>query len=89
MLFEASLIGQNATQKPSLVDWSIPRYAGAINAKRQFGIDVQTGATRTAQNSIETISGATIRMSWESTSYQRALVQAGILKETDVIIGRF
>ena len=86
---EKSLIGQNATQMTSLVDWSIPRYAGAINDKRQFGVDVQTGATRTAQNSIDTISGATVRMSRESTSYQRALVRAGILRETDVIIGRF
>jgi len=34
-------------------------------------------------------SGATVRISRESTSYQRALVEAGILDESDVVIGRF
>jgi hypothetical protein len=86
---EASLIGQNATEKTSLVDWSISRYAGAINEQNQFGVDVTTGATRTVQDSIDGISGATVRMSREATSYQRALVEAGILEEEDVIIGRF
>ncbi|WP_242975173.1 hypothetical protein [Anaerovirgula multivorans] len=86
---EASLKGQDATEKTSLIDWSIPRYAGGINEQNQFGIDVESGATRTVQDSIDGISGATVRMSRESTSYQRALVNAGILDESDVIIGRF
>jgi opacity protein-like surface antigen len=86
---EEDLIGQDATQKTSLVDWSVPRYAGAVNEDNVFGVDVEAGATRTVQNSIDTISGATVRISRESTSYQRALVQAGIISEADVIIGRF
>ncbi|TVQ38109.1 MAG: hypothetical protein EA384_10200 [Spirochaetaceae bacterium] len=84
-----SLIGQDATSKTSLVDWSIERYAGAINENNVFGVDVATGATRTVQNSFDGISGATVRISREATSYQRALVDAGILDESDVIIGRF
>lgn len=84
-----SLIGQDATQKTSLVDWSNSRYAGAINDQNQFGVDVQTGATRTVQDSLDGISGATVRISRESTSYQRALVNAGIVSEDEVIIGRF
>lgn len=72
---EKSLIGQDATKLTSLIDWSKSRYARAINDKNQFGIDVK--------------SGATVRMSREATSYQRALVAAGILSEEDVIIGRF
>jgi hypothetical protein len=86
---EQWLIGKDATQVTSLVDWSVPRYAGAINDKNQFGIDVASGATRTVQNSIDGISGATVRISRESTSYQRALVRAGIIAAKDVIIGRF
>lgn len=86
---EQSLIGQNATEKTSLVDWSMTRYARAVNEENQFGIDVKSGATRTIQNSIDGISGATVRISRESTSYQRALVEAGILDEADVIVGRF
>ncbi|SCX99998.1 hypothetical protein [Alkaliphilus peptidifermentans] len=86
---EESLIGQDATQLTSLVDWTNARYAGAINDKNQFGVDVQSGATRTVQNSIDGISGATVRISREATSYQRALVNAGIIDEADVIIGRF
>ena len=86
---ERSLIGRDATEKRSLVDWSIPKYANAVNEDNEFGIDVPTGATRTAQDSIDGISGATVRMSRESTSYQRALVAAGIMEEEDVIIGRF
>jgi hypothetical protein len=49
-----------------------------VNENNEFGVDVQTGATRTIQNSTDGISGATVRMSRESTSYQRALVDAGI-----------
>lgn len=84
-----ALIGQNATELTSLVDWSIQRYAGAVNKDNIFGVDVESGATRTVQNSIDGISGATVRISREATSYQRALVEAGIISEEDVIIGRF
>ncbi|TVQ98722.1 MAG: hypothetical protein EA403_13840 [Spirochaetaceae bacterium] len=83
------LTGRNARTVTSLVDWFPDRYRDAINDQNQFGIDVPTGATRTVQNSTDGISGATVRMSRESTSYQRALVNAGILSESDVIIGRF
>jgi len=86
---EEFLIGKNAMELTSLIDWSLPYYAGAINELNQFGIDVASGATRTVQNSIDGISGATVRMSREGTSYQRALVDAGILAEEEVIIGRF
>lgn len=86
---EEFLIGKNATELTSLVDWSIERYAAGINEQNQFGIDVVTGATRTVQNGVDTISGATVRMSRESTSYQRALVEADILNAEEVIIGRF
>jgi len=51
--------------------------------------DVPTGATKTVQNSIDLITGASVRMSRESNSYQRALVKAGILKEEDVLKGRY
>ena len=86
---EEYLIGKNATELTSLIDWSLPYYAGAINEQNQFGIDVASGATRTVQNSYDGISGATVRMSREGTSYQRALVDAGIITEDEVIIGRF
>ncbi len=85
----ASLIGQDATEMTSLVDWTDSRFAGSINDQNQFGVDVESGATRTVQDSFDTISGATVRISRESTSYQRALVDAGIIDESDVIIGRF
>lgn len=85
----AFLIGRDAKRLTSMIDWSIPRYAGAINQQNQFGIDVPSGATRTVQDSFDGLSGATVRVSRESTSYQRALVAAGILEESDVIIGRF
>lgn len=84
-----ALIGQDARKTRSLVDWSNPMFRDAVNENRIFGVDVQTGATRTVQNSYDTISGATVRISRESTSYQRALVEAGILTESEVIIGRF
>ncbi|RQD70374.1 MAG: hypothetical protein D5S00_04385 [Tindallia sp. MSAO_Bac2] len=86
---EESLIGQNATELTSLVDWSVERFAGAVNEDNIFGVDVESGATRTVQNSIDGISGATVRISREATSYQRALVDAGIISEDDVIVGRF
>ena len=86
---EESLTGKNATELTSLVDWSVERFAGAINEDNVFGVDVASGATRTVQNSIDGISGATVRISREATSYQRALVDAGIIIEEDVVVGRF
>ena len=83
------LVGRDATETTSLVPWNVEKFANGVNDDRQFGVDVGTGATKTAQWSVDGISGATVRMSRESTSYQRALVQAGILTEDDVIIGRF
>ena len=83
------LIGRNAREVTALVDWSAQRYAGSIDDRNRFGVDVVTGATRTAQNSVDGIAGATVRVSRESTAYQRALVAAGILSEDAVVIGRF
>jgi len=85
------LVGQNVNDLISLVDWTTERWASAINENNFFGIDydASAGATKTAQNSTDGIAGATVRMSRESTSYQRALVDAEILKEDDVIKGRF
>ena len=83
------LVGKNVLEVLSLVDWSDEKYEGSINEENQFGVDVATGATRTAQNSVDTYAGATVRLSRESESYQKALVAAGILKIEDVIIGRF
>ena len=88
------LIGKNATEVTALVDWSNSRYANGINEDNVFGdrdhVDSVSGATRNAQISFgDGMSGATVRLSRESTSYQRALVEAGILEEEDVIIGRF
>ncbi len=84
---EEDLVGRNATEFTSLVDWS--EYEDSINEDNQFGVDTESGATRTVQDSYDTISGATVRISREATSFQRALVDAGILDENDVIIGRF
>lgn len=84
------LVGRNARDLTSLVDWSPDRLRNAINDENQFGVDVPSGATRTVQNSsVDGIAGATVRMSRESASYQRALVNAGIISEEDVVIGRF
>lgn len=83
------LIGRNATDVLSLVDWNNPYYANNVDEDNFFGQEAVTGATRTIQNSSDGISGATVRVSRESTSYQRALVDAGILSEDDVIKGRF
>ncbi len=84
---EEDLVGRDATEFTSLVDWS--DFEDSINEENQFGVDTESGATRTVQNSIDTISGATVRISREATSFQRALVDAGILDEEDVVIGRF
>ena len=83
------LVGKNATELLSLIDWSNPDYSISINEDNEFGIDVPSGATVTVQDSFDTIAGATVRMSRESESYQKALVEAGILTLEDVIIGRF
>lgn len=85
----AYLVGKDATKLNSLVDWSVDRWRKGINEKNQFGVDTVSGATKTAQDSVDTISGATVRMCRESEAYQRALVDAGILQEKDVIIGRY
>jgi len=83
------LVGQNARIVTSLVNWDNSRYKAGINDDNFFGLDDISGATKTVQSSLDGISGATVRISRESTSYQRALVEAGILKEEDVIKGRF
>lgn len=83
------LVGKSIEEVTGLVDYSADKFAKAINEDNFFGIDVPSGATKTVQDSFDTISGATVRMSRESEAYQRALVDAGILKEEDVIKGRF
>ena len=83
------LLGKKATELTSLIDWSTPRYAANINEDKFFGMDTVSGATRTVQNSTDGIAGATVRITREATSYQRALVAAGIIDESDVIKGRF
>ncbi len=83
------LIGKSALEVTSLVDWSVEKYSANINQDNFFGLDTIAGATKTVQNSIDGIAGATVRITREATSYQRALVDAGILDESDVIKGRF
>ena len=83
------LTGRDATDLTSLVNWSVDKFAAGVNESNEFGVDVGSGATKTAQWSTDGISGATVRMSRESTSYQRALADAGIIDEDEVIIGRF
>lgn len=86
---ESFLVGKNTLELKSLIDWENPRYKAGINKDNFFGVDTTAGATKTVQNSIDGIAGATVRMSREATSYQRALVEAGILTEEEVIKGRF
>ena len=86
---EKYLIGKDARELTSLVDWSIPKFEKGINEDNSFGIDTPAGATRTAQNSLEGIAGATVRLSRESASYQVALLEAGIISEDEIIKGRF
>jgi hypothetical protein len=83
------LIGKNANEVRSLIDWSSKRYSEGINKNNYFGIDIAAGATKTVQNSFDGIAGSTVRMSRENTSYMAALVEAGILQKEDVIKGRF
>jgi hypothetical protein len=68
---------------------AIEKFLIGKNEEYFFGVDNVAGATKTVQNSTDTIAGATVRMSRESTSYQRALVDAGILEESEVVKGRF
>ena len=86
---EDFLVGKNALELKSLIDWEVPRYKAGINADNFFGVDGVAGATKTVQNSTDGIAGATVRISREATSYQRALVEAGILTEEEVVKGRF
>lgn len=83
------LTGRDATDLTSLVNWSVDKFAASVNESNEFGVDVGSAATKTAQWSTDGIAGATVRMSRESTSYQRALADAGIIDEDEVIIGRF
>ena len=83
------LKGKDAKEVTSLIDWSVSKYANGINEGNYFGVDTPAGATRTAQNSVEGMAGATVRLSRENTSYQAALVQAGIISEDEVVKGRF
>ncbi len=86
---EQFLIGKNVSEVTSLIDWSTEKWAGGVNDDNFFGIDLEAGATKTAQDSIDGIAGSSVRMSRESTSFQRALVAAGVITEEDVIKGRF
>lgn len=87
------LVGRNIRELTSLIDYSSQRYAPAVSPNNFFHAsyipDGVTGATATAQNSIDGIAGATVRMSRENTSFQRALVAAGVITEDQVIRGRF
>lgn len=91
-----SLIGKKATDMKGLVDFVGKSYNGndyavSINEDNFFGInkDAVSGATNSIQKSYDTVAGATVRISRENTSFQRALVEAGIIKEEEVIKGRF
>jgi hypothetical protein len=90
------MIGKDATELKGLTMYEGANYEGesyvlGINEDNFFGINIDSvsGATKTIQKSYDTISGATVRISRENTSFQRALVAAGIIKEEDVIKGRF
>ncbi len=86
-----ALAGKNATELTSLIDYSKGKLKESVNEDNFFGINTDTvaSATKSVQNSYDTIAGATVRFSRENTSYQRALVEAGIITEEDVIKGRF
>ncbi|MCK8817213.1 hypothetical protein MWH28_07550 [Natroniella sulfidigena] len=89
---EEFLIGQDATELTNLYDedavltGQTEPLSEAINEDNVFGADVPSGATRNVQDSYDTVAGATVRMSREATSYQRALEAAGILDEDEVIV---
>jgi len=90
------MIGKDATELTGLTTYAGTNhddesYEIGINEENFFGINMDSvsGATKTIQKSYDTISGATVRISRENTSFQRALVEAGIITEEDVIKGRF
>ncbi len=92
-----NLIGKSALDVNELASFTgktyltEKNYQDSINEDNFFGVNVDTvsTATKTIQNSYDTFTGATVRISRENTSFQRALVEAGIIKEEDVIKGRF
>jgi hypothetical protein len=90
------MIGKDATELKGLTMYAGENHDGesyklGINEDNFFGINLDSvsGATKTIQKSYDTIAGATVRISRENTSFQRALVEAGIITEEDVIKGRF
>ncbi len=85
-----NLVGMNVMDMTSLIDFDV-KYADSVNEDNFFGVNTDTVATATksVQNSYDTISGATVRFSRENTSFQRALVEAGIISEEEVVKGRF
>lgn len=91
------MIGKSAVEVTALASFegttfvTEKNYADSINEDNFFGVNTDTvsTATKTIQNSYTTFSGATVRISRENTSFQRALVEAGLLTEEDVIKGRF
>ncbi|MCK8817214.1 hypothetical protein MWH28_07555 [Natroniella sulfidigena] len=86
------LIGQDATEVTNLYDEDAVLFgqteplSAAINEDNIFGADVPSGATQNVQDSFDGVAGATVRISREATSYQRALEAAGILDEDEVIV---
>ncbi|MCL1992858.1 MAG: hypothetical protein FWG66_07910 [Spirochaetes bacterium] len=87
------MVGRNAREVTGFGEFS-PRHAAAINPQTRFFHwdyipDGVTGATATWQDSFDGIAGATVRISRENTSFQRALVAAGFITEAQVIRGRF
>lgn len=92
----AFMIGKNATELKGLTTYDGTNYEGeeyklGINEDNFFGVksDEVSGATKTIQQSYDSIAGATVRISRENTSFQRALVEAGIMTEAEVVKGRF
>lgn len=91
------MIGKNALEITELASFegttylTKKSYKDSINEDNFFGVNTDTvsTATKTIQSSYDTFSGATVRISRENNSYQRALKEAGILKEEDIIKGRF
>lgn len=92
-----SLIGQDAKNLNGITDFSgqtyytKKSYEDSINEDNFFGVNTDTvsTATKSIQQSYDTISGATVRISRENTAIMRSLVEAGFIKEEDVIKGRF
>ncbi len=93
-----NLIGFDAKTIFSLADFNDYSYgeyyvplSASIDENNFFGYNSDTvvGATRSIQNSYDTFTGATVRLSRENASFQRALVDAGLLDESDVIKARF